>query len=152
MYLNYLIGVFVVFFCIMGLLYYLIPLHEPDSISIPEINVTENIHNTTNDAEIEGVYMSKHCYSPAEGDVVIFGHRTQGNHPFVNLDLLGNGDKVSIVYSNHEYEYIIQNKRITSDSDINITPVHGGDKLYLITCHPRGKCTGRLIYEAKMLN
>lgn len=119
------------------------------SISIPSINVNEEI----NDVSLsEGVYIDEQSQYPTQGDVVLFGHRTENGAPFLKLNELKKGDKITLKWPDiGPVNYTISSSKIVPESYLlKLNESHEfycekHQQLYLITSHPIGSSAKRLI-------
>lgn len=117
---------------------------ETPYIKIPKIGVNESINNKSVDY---GIYHEPKSSKPANGTVILFGHRTLHGSPFLNLDKLQSGDKIYLEWPGiGNAEYSVLNWTIVDAS--YMMPVDQGNKLFLITCYPLGSDAQRLIIEA----
>ncbi len=70
--------------------------------------------------------------------------------PFLNLDKLKRGDKVYLNWPGiGKAEYVV-NRSFTVPASYQIS-IYQGDKLFLITCHPIGSMSERLIVECDLV-
>lgn len=123
-------------------------IENPNSpvINIPTIGLSEKINNVSLS---QGVYFKPDSYTPTNGDVVIYGHRTLQGSPFLRLNEVNKGDIISlnwpgigqINYTVSEKNVVPSNYQLKTDSD--------GNKIYLVTCDPIGSTANRLIIEAE---
>lgn len=117
-------------------------------LSIPSIGVNEVVNNVSIS---QGVYHDKESYDPTKGDVVLFGHRTLQGSAFLRLDDLHKGDCVTLQWPGiGEINYTINDKNIVPASyRLNLNESHNkninSQQIYLITCHPIGSASERLI-------
>lgn len=129
---------------------------EPDNVTspvvyIPSIGVNEKINNVSIS---QGVFIDEQSYKPTQGDVVLFGHRTLQGSAFLRLNELKKGDVVSLKWPDlGEINYTIKSSKVVPASyllDLNESHVadRNHQQLYLITCHPIGSASQRLIYIA----
>ncbi|OLT37348.1 hypothetical protein BJF79_29575, partial [Actinomadura sp. CNU-125] len=92
------------------------------------------------------------------GNTVLLGHRTTHLHPFLDLDKLKRGDAVELRASGKTYTYRVTDKRVTMPDDrsalepVPYEPWSPPDGAYvtLITCHPKGTDTRRLIVVGRL--
>lgn len=116
-------------------------------LSIPAIGVQEKINNVSIS---QGVYHETQSYTPTNGEVILFGHRTLQGSPFLRLNELKKGDTVSLEWPGIGcVNYTITNSTIVPASytmDVSSDEQH----IYLITCDPIGSSANRLIYEGNM--
>ncbi|WP_297980492.1 class E sortase [uncultured Methanobrevibacter sp.] len=123
-------------------------------VIIPSINVFEKINNVSIS---QGVYIEESAYIPTKGDVVLFGHRTLQGSPFFRLDSLEKGDVITLEWPDvGEVNYTVNSTEIVdANAEFDINESHTGGKLknqdlYLITCHPIGSSSQRLIVSADL--
>ncbi|WP_295723592.1 class E sortase [uncultured Methanobrevibacter sp.] len=117
-------------------------------IIIEKIGVNEKINNNSPD---QGVYYdNKHSFTPTKGDILIFGHRTLLGSPFLRLNQLKNGDIITLEWPNiGELNYTVYNSKVVP-ADYKLNTQNNSQTLSLITCHPIGSTSQRLIYEANL--
>jgi sortase A len=88
------------------------------------------------------------------GTMVLFGHRESHGAPFHNLDLLRPGDALNLRGSDgRNYVYAVVTTRVTSATweDVLAWTPPNGRGLALVTCHPLGSTSERLVVEAQYL-
>lgn len=87
---------------------------------------------------------------PGEGgNSAIAGHRTMHGHPFNHLDLIQPGDRILTGTAACTAVYQVIEVRIVHPDDTEVIAQTGVDRLTLITCHPKGSATRRLIVVAE---
>lgn len=119
---------------------------DSPKIIIPKIGVDERINNETLDY---GVLHELNSYTPDNGDVLLFGHRTLQGSPFLRLNELNPGDALILEWPGiGEVKYAVINTTVVP-ATYELNPEEGGDKLYLITCDPIGSTENRLIIEGQ---
>lgn len=129
---------------------------QGNRITIPKIGVDMEIQGGR-DANIlfQGVAWNLPGTSnPAlGGNTVIGAHRYLYKPPsektFYNLDKLGVGDVVSVVWEGVEYSYRVYNTKIVEPSQIEILAPTKNNKLTLFTCTPLFTSKQRLVIEAE---
>jgi len=87
------------------------------------------------------------------GNYAIAGHRnrTYGRN-FNRLDELEAGDRVRIDNGYEQFVYIVTEKLYVSPEDVWVLKGNGvGREITLVTCHPIGESTHRLIVKGKIL-
>lgn len=108
-----------------------------------------------------GVAHAKGTYLPGVGGgVTIFAHSTDDdavaqaqNAVFYRLDELKKGDKIQVSYLDKEYEYEVYRSWVTVKDDVGMfKKIKNGERLFLMTCTPRGTTDKRLIVEAKLVD
>ncbi|WP_018654379.1 class E sortase [Actinomadura flavalba] len=93
------------------------------------------------------------------GNTVLLGHRTTGPKPFLNLDRLRPGDLIGVTAKKHRYSYRVRELRVIEPDETDVlapTPFRKrkgktGTFLTLITCHPKGEDTRRLVVVATLV-
>lgn len=109
----------------------------------------------------EGVAHVKGTYLPGNGGgVTIFAHSTDDqrvaedrNAVFYKLDELNKGDQISLRYLGEEYQYEVYRSWVTVKDDVGVFKrIKNGERLFLMTCTPRGTTEKRLIVEAKLVD
>jgi LPXTG-site transpeptidase (sortase) family protein len=116
-------------------------------ILIPKIGLNEKINNHS---IAEGVYHENASSDPTQGDVLLFGHRTMLGSPFLRLNELNKGDIVTLEWPGiGEVNYTITNQTIVpANTDIKIS--NDTQRIILVTCHPIGSTSERLICEGNL--
>lgn len=85
------------------------------------------------------------------GNVVLGGHRTSANAPFLNIHKLKSGDIVSIVVKKKTFRYKVTGHSIVKPSAVWITNQTRTPTLTLFSCHPLGKVTHRYVVRAVLV-
>ena len=85
------------------------------------------------------------------GNLVLGGHRTSGNAPFVNIQLLKSGDIISITANKKTFKYKVTGHSIVKPSAVWITKQTSTPTLTLFSCHPIGKVTHRYVVRAVLI-
>lgn len=120
---------------------------ESPTIVIPEIGVSEKINNVSLS---QGVLLDNGSYTPTEGDVLLFGHRTLQGSPFLRLNELSEDDTLLLEWPGiGELNYTVVNKTIVP-ATFELHALQNSDKIYLITCDPIGSTENRLIIEGEL--
>jgi len=136
------------------------------TVEIPKIKakakVTPNVSSTDkyeySQALSKGVAHSQGTFLPGmNGAVTLFAHSTdieanisRYNAVFYRLDELVVGDQVSVWYLGKKYDYRVTGSSVVEPDDVEVyKAARGEDKLYLVTCTPKGTSEKRLIIEAK---
>lgn len=121
-------------------------LEEP-TVVIPSVGINEKINNVSLS---QGVFHEPNSYTPTQGDVLVFGHRTLQGSPFLRLNELSAGDTILLEWPGiGEVKYTVASSTIVP-ADYQLNAVEGGNKLYLITCDPIGSTENRLIIEGTL--
>ena len=122
-------------------------------VVIPSLGVFEKINNVSIS---QGVYIDVTSNIPTKGDTVLYGHRTLQGSPFLRLDALKKGDVVTVEWPGiGEVNYTVKKSEIidpTNFLDLNESHVNdvNNQELYLVTCHPIGSSTQRLVVTADL--
>jgi len=111
---------------------------------IPKINIDQSINNKSISY---GIYYEPKSSKPGYGTTILFGHRTFSGSPFLNLDKLKKGDKITVSWPKiGNVEYTVEKSFVVPAS--YRMSVDQGKKLFLITCYPLGSTKERLIIQA----
>ena len=86
-----------------------------------------------------------------KGNLVLGGHRTSGNAPFINIHLLKSGDIISIIVNKKTFKYKVTGHSIVKPSAVWITKQTPTPTLTLFSCHPIGKVTNRYVVRAVLI-
>lgn len=116
-------------------------------VEIPSINLTKEVNNKS---VFYGVYHEPMSFKPGNGTVILFGHRTMYGSPFYKLDKLKKGDKVYLNWPGIGLAEYTVNRSFIVPASYQIS-IFQGDKLFLITCHPIGSMSERLIVECDLV-
>lgn len=124
-------------------------------IKIPRIGVdTVVVEGTTASALRAGAGHYPSTPLPCEvGNVAIAGHRTTYGKPFHDLDVLEDGDRITLETPVGSCTYEVETTFITEPTDVGVvanTPDQA--RLTLTTCHPKGSARKRLILTATMVS
>ena len=120
-------------------------INEP-TILIPKVGITEKINNVSLN---QGVLQDPGYYTPNNGDILLFGHRTLQGSPFLRLNEISKGDTLILEWPGvGEVNYTVVNKTIVP-ATYQLNAKEGGKALYLITCDPIGSTENRLIIEGE---
>ncbi len=108
----------------------------------------------------EGVAHAAGTYLPGMGGgVTLFAHSTdisvnvgRYNAVFYRLDELKEGDQIVIWFLGERRVYRVVGSKIVGPSEVGVFEADkGGERLFLVTCTPRGTTINRLIVEAQLL-
>lgn len=118
-------------------------------IKIPKINVQEKINNQSLS---QGVYIEPNSNNPQKGEINIYGHRTLQGSAFLRLNELEPGDTITLNWPGiGQLNYKVNSTQIVSQyTTLNIS--NETQKINLITCHPIGSTSQRLIVTADLIN
>ncbi|MFH0942605.1 MAG: sortase [Candidatus Beckwithbacteria bacterium] len=136
------------------------------SLEIPKLNATAKITANVNSANKkeyqtalkEGVAHAAGTYLPGMGgSITLFAHSTDFesnvslyNAVFYRLDELIKGDEVVIWFLGQRKVYRVVGSKVVAPNDTSVFQAQkSGEKLYLVTCTPRGTTKNRLIVEAE---
>jgi sortase A len=86
------------------------------------------------------------------GRVIVSGHRTTYDAPFLGLDELREGDRIRTETRWGNFNYVVSGKEIVSPNsrDIANPAATNGRELVLTTCNPRFSAAERLIVYAEL--
>lgn len=133
-----------------------------DRLFIPQINVDVAIVTGNDESVLEKGAWHRHPENgdPASGgNFVLSAHRfvmsmtpqgTAIKSPFYNIDKLAIGDRLSVDYKSHRYEYEITRKYAAKPTDVNIENRSDEPKMTLYSCTLGGEKDGRDVVEAKL--
>ena len=120
---------------------------ESPTIVIPSIGVEEKINDVSLN---QGVMHDPNSYTPTNGDVLIFGHRTLQGSPFLRLHEVTNGDTIVLEWPGiGEVNYTVISSTIVPAS-YTLPTSEEGNSVYLITCDPIGSTANRLIVKGEL--
>lgn len=120
---------------------------EAPTIIIDSIGVHEKINNQSLS---QGVMHEPTSYTPTNGDVLIFGHRTLQGSPFLRLNEISKGDTLVLEWPGiGEVKYTVVDSKVVP-AEYKLNAVEGGNSLYLITCDPIGSTENRLIIQGEL--
>ncbi len=86
------------------------------------------------------------------GNAVISGHRTTYEAPFADLDLLEDGDEITVQTATGAHIYTVREVLIVEPTDVWVTEPREGSWLTLTTCHPRRSARQRLVVFAELVD
>ncbi|SDM66312.1 class D sortase [Acetanaerobacterium elongatum] len=124
-------------------------------IKLPEIGISENIVEGSGDELFYGVGHIKGTALPGEaGNCVLSGHRNYiVMHPFRHLNLLAEGDTVTIEYEGKTYTYEVFKTFTVSpeQTDVLAPQKEENHLLTLVTCTPVLNPVNRLIVWCRLI-
>lgn len=96
-----------------------------------------------------------------QGITAFAGHRVTHTHPFLHLDRLRRGDKITLRTPWGRLVYIVTAYAVVSPSNLSVLGFksahghwygaqHHGHRLVLTACHPPGSATERYVVFAKL--
>lgn len=130
---------------------------KDNKILIPAIDVEMNIvEGPSEEVLSEGAWRYPYSATPEEnGNMIITGHRFQFGKPhkrsFYLLHKLQQGDRITIIWNNHEYQYDVQELYEIEPDNMQIIQKGDEKQLTLYTCSPLFSTKRRLIVIAKPL-
>jgi len=137
------------------------------SLEIPKLQATAKIMANVNsgnkkeytEALKEGVAHAAGTFLPGMGgSVTLFAHSTDSdfnvslyNAVFYKIDELKPGDEIVIWFLGKKLIYLVTGSQVVGPKDVSVfRGEKSGEKLYLVTCTPRGTTKNRLIVEAEL--
>jgi len=122
-------------------------------ISIPRIGLISNVYvGVTNDIFNLGVGQWPGTAAPGQkGNLVLGGHRTSGMHPFKKIDLLRDGDVITLNAKGKTSFYQVTGYQIVKPTALWIANPTRSATLTLFACHPLGKTTSRYVVRASLV-
>lgn len=126
------------------------PSKQVGTIIISKLKVTAPIYMGVTDSVFDkGVGQWPGTPSAGrKGNIVLGGHRTSSNAPFLNIDKLKSGDAIHLTVKNKTYTYKVTGHSIVKPTAVWITNPTPTATLTLFSCHPRGKVTHRYVVRA----
>jgi sortase A len=118
---------------------------------IPKIHLDMIVVQGTSEADLAkgpGHYPQSADPWDPHGRVAIAGHRTTYLHPFWNLNLLTQGDTITLVTPYGTFNYSVTKVATVSPTDTSVTQQTSEPTLILTTCTPRFYATYRLVVFA----
>lgn len=120
------------------------------TISIPSISSSQLLLEGSGSKQLK--YGAGHVTGTAfpgeAGNCSIAGHRnyTFGSY-FNRLDEVNVGDTLSIQYNNSTFTYTVAESFVVTPDDVSVLANTDSATVTLITCHPKGSNTHRLIVK-----
>ncbi len=89
----------------------------------------------------------------ARGNSALAGHRTSFKmHPFLDLDKVSVGDEIEVLTESEAFLYEVTRVVVVAPDDISVLKQdRAKTQLTLITCHPKGDTSQRLIVQADLV-
>lgn len=116
-------------------------------VTIPSIGVNEKVNNISIS---NGVYHENKSFTPINGEVILYGHRTLQGSPFLRLNELNKGDTITLNWPNiGEVNYTVVNKTVVPENT-ELKYTNEDNNILLITCDPIGSTANRLIIEGNL--
>lgn len=127
--------------------------HEGEAmgrILIPRLGLDTVLVEGTSEADLaRGPGFYARDYLPGEGRLVyVAGHRTTYSAPFAEIDLLRNGDAITVRMPYGAFHYRVTGHRIVLANDVEVLRSTKRERLILQSCHPRFSATHRYLVYA----
>ncbi|MCX6816573.1 MAG: class E sortase [Candidatus Beckwithbacteria bacterium] len=136
------------------------------SLEIPKIGAAAKVLANVNSVDRkeyesalkQGVAHAAGTYLPGMGgSVTLFAHSTDSeanvslyNAVFYRLDELVKGDEIIVWFLGEKKAYRVVGSEVVPVNDTSVFQAEkNGEKLYLVTCTPRGTTKNRLVVEAQ---
>lgn len=121
-------------------------------IEIPSIGVEHVVVEGVGRDELQkGPGHYPHSPLPGRsGNVSVAGHRTTYGAPFGDLDVLENGDEITVTTDDGRFTYIVTDQLIVEPSDVSVIEPTDDARLTLTTCNPKYSARERLIVVAHL--
>jgi sortase A len=134
--------------------YAAVPITQIGTISIPKIGLVHPI--------FEGVWLTVVDHGPGHwpgsampgrvGNSVFAGHRVTHTHPFLDLDLLAIGDKVTFDMPYGLYTYAVTSITIVLPDQLSITDPTRTPTITLFACNPKHSAAQRIVVKGKLVS
>lgn len=85
------------------------------------------------------------------GNAAIAGHRTTYGAPFIDFDLLEDGDEIFVTTPQGEFTYEVSSSEIVDPSAVHVLAPFGDNRLTFTTCHPKRSDAQRLVVVAHLV-
>lgn len=118
----------------------------PPSLDVPRLGLHVTVSSTTLDAGP--------MWWPARGrpgcgcTIAIAGHRTTHTHPFLRINTLRSGDRITILWQGQRYVYRVTGSRVIPSTATHTADEVGHERLLLSACTPPGSAAYRLVVYA----
>ena len=129
------------------------PIVELGTLEIPAIGITQRLLRGVSMPILDqgtgwwpGTAMPGH-----RGNVVVGGHRTSHQAPFLDVDLLVPGDEVIFTTDEGRFVYAVTGTSIVSPSDIWVIEQADGYTGTLFACHPKHSTRQRIIIHLELV-
>ena len=129
------------------------PVIQIGAIEIPKIGLLHPIY--------EGVTLTVLDHGPGHwpgsalpcqaGNTVFPGHRVTHSHPFLDLDLLAAGDKITFHMPGKDCVYVVTGTQIVAPTDLYVIDPTPKPTVTLIACHPKHSAAQRIVVKAKFV-
>jgi sortase A len=133
--------------------YAAVPVVQIGSIEIPKIGLLHPV--------FEGITLTVIDHGPGHwpgsalpcqvGNTVFPGHRVTHTHPFLNLDLLSPGDRITFHMPKEDCVYSVTGTQIVKPTDVWVTDPTTTPTVTLIACHPKHSAAERIVVKGKLI-
>lgn len=122
------------------------------TVRIPSIGVEEVVFGgvTPETLRLGPGHMPWTVLPGQPGNAVISGHRVTYGRPFYDLDLVEEGDVITVETAIGVHEYTVREQFVVSPTDVWVTDPRRGAWLTITTCNPRHSARERLIVVAEL--
>lgn len=131
-----------------------VPIYQIGTMKIPKINLVHPI--------FEGVWLTVVDHGPGHwpgsgmpgkiGNSVFAGHRVTNTRPFLDLDLMANGDRVIFEMKDGVYTYAVSSIKIVQPTALAITKPTRRPTITLFACHPKHSAEQRIVVTGKLIS
>lgn len=129
------------------------PVIQIGAVDIPKIQLLHPVY--------EGITLTVIDHGPGHwpgsalpcqrGNAVFPGHRVTHSHPFLNLDLLANGDQIIFHMPGKDCVYKVTSTTIVSPNDLWVTEPTVMPTITLIACHPKHSAAQRIVVKGVLI-
>jgi sortase A len=123
-------------------------------LQIPSLRVNETIYEGVTDAQFDLGVGQLRGVPPLgrKGNIVIGGHRTSANRPFLNIDRLKDGDEINVFRNGRKFRYVVSKTFVVTKHALWILKPTTNSTLTLFSCHPKGKTSHRYVIRATFVS
>lgn len=82
---------------------------------------------------------------------MLAAHRTSSPAPFANLDRLRPGDRIRVSVASQRFTYRVTRVFTVRPSATWVTHNLPGSNLTLLSCHPKGSTSRRIVVQASLV-
>lgn len=129
------------------------PVIQIGAIDIPKIQLLHPV--------FEGITLTVIDHGPGHwpgsalpcqrGNVVFPGHRVTHTHPFLNIDLLSPGDKITFHMPGKDCVYKVTGTTIVDPSALYVTDPTPTPTVTLIACNPKHSAAQRIVVKGTLI-
>jgi sortase A len=129
------------------------PIIQIGAVDIPKIQLLHPVY--------EGITLTVIDHGPGHwpgsalpcqrGNAVFPGHRVTHSHPFLNLDLLANGDQIIFHMPGKDCVYQVTSTQIVTPNDLWVTDPTRSPTITLIACHPKHSAAQRIVVKGILI-